>query len=191
MADGLGSRSALLEQLDDRELAGEAVADPDAFRLLYERHVRTVFRFCKRRLGDTSAAEDATSEVFIKAWAGLSSFRGGSFTAWLIVIARHTVADFHRRRRPTAALDEIREPADGSPGPEASAVEAGERAMLRNALAELSEDQRLVLELQLAGWRGPEIAEALNKTPAAVKMLRQRALRRLRAQLASAQGETQ
>jgi DNA-directed RNA polymerase specialized sigma24 family protein len=47
----------------------------------------------------------------------------------------------------------------------------------------LSPEYRSVLELQLAGWSSEQIGSALGKTPAAVKMLRYRALARLRSLL--------
>lgn len=158
-------------------------ADPDAFRALYEQHVVAVYRYCHARLRDPALAEDATSEVFLKAWERRTSYRGGSFAAWLIAITRTTVVDVVRRRPLVLSSpdgDGGRQPADPAPGPEDAAVAAEEHARLLAAMEQLSEDQRAVLELQLAGWRGTEIAEALAKTPAAVKVLRQRALHRLR-----------
>lgn len=171
-------------EIEEVRLAREARDDPAAFQALYERHVHAVYRYCLSRLRDPTAAEDATSEVFLKAWSGIAGHRGGSFAAWLIVIARNTVVDSLRRRRLTADLAEAPEPIDRSPLPEDRAVAAEEHEVLLRAMTQLTDDQRAVLELQLAGWRGPEIAEALGRTPTAVKMLRHRALRRLRDLLA-------
>jgi RNA polymerase sigma-70 factor (ECF subfamily) len=169
---------------DAAGLAAAARDDTRAFEELYERHVAVVYRYCFSRLGDREAAEDATGDVFLKALQGMEDFRGGAVAAWLIVIARNTVVDAVRRRRLTVAVEEPPEPVDPSPRPEDHAVVADERESLRAAIARLSEDQRAVLELQLAGWRGPEIAEALGKSPDAVKMLRLRAVRQLRVLLA-------
>lgn len=48
------------------------------------------------------------------------------------------------------------------------------------ALDQLTDEQRNVIELQLAGLSGPAIAAAVGKSHDAVKMLRLRAVRRLR-----------
>jgi DNA-directed RNA polymerase specialized sigma24 family protein len=52
--------------------------------------------------------------------------------------------------------------------------------MLRAALAQLPDDQRAAVELQLAGWPPDRIAASLGRSPAAVRMLRHRAMTRLR-----------
>ena len=95
---------------------------------LYERHVAAVYRYCFSRLGDREAAEDATGEVFLKALQSIAEFRGGAVGAWLIVIARNTVVDAVRRRRPTLSVEAGPEPVDPSPRPEDQAVAANEGA---------------------------------------------------------------
>ena len=55
---------------------------------------------------------------------------------------------------------------------------------LRAALATLSDEQRAAVELRLAGWSGEQIGAVLGRSPDAVKMLRSRAIGRLRAGLA-------
>ncbi len=164
---------------DDACLVAAARADPRAFGPLYERYVALVYRYCYIQLGEASAAEDVTSEVFLKALAGLRGFRDGSVAAWMLQIARHAVTDSYRRRRPTASIDAVGELTDPSPTPEAAAVVRAEQRALRAALAELPPEQHAAVVLQLAGWSGDQIATALDRSPAAVYMLRARALDRL------------
>ncbi len=200
-----------VEDVDEAALAMTAAAgtDPQAFALLYTRYLRPVFGYCYVRLQDRHAAEDATSEVFLKALANLSGYRGGAFAAWLFRIAHNVVADFHRRSRrdhrdwhtaPATGDDMDRfhgarhgvyealgshtlsmsgDP-DPLPTPEEHALMRAEYEALRSAMDSLSYEQRTVLELQLAGWSGRQIADALGKSTAAVKSLRFRALARLR-----------
>src|SRR5439155_17083438 len=55
--------------LADAELWARAVAgDPGAFEQLFDRHANDIFRFCVRRTGDRSAAEDLMSTTFLNAW---------------------------------------------------------------------------------------------------------------------------
>ena len=51
---------------------------------------------------------------------------------------------------------------------------------LRDALAQLGDDQRQAIELRLAGLKGREIADVLGRSEAAVKMLQFRAMQHLR-----------
>jgi len=164
---------------DDASLARAARTDPRAFAALYERYVGPVFGYCYVQLGDRTAAEDVTSEVFLKALAGLDGYRNGVVAAWFLKIARNTIIDLRRRRRISAPIEAAHELADPGLSPEQEAEARAERRALRAALDELPEDQRTAVELQLAGWSGDQIAAALGRSPAAVYMLRARALARM------------
>lgn len=172
----------------DAVLIAAARQDPSTFIFLYDRYLDAVYRFCYVRLGSREAAEDASSDVFLKALAGLAEFRGGSFPAWLYRIAHNVVADTYRRARPSMPMHEMYEPIDPSESPEELVISSSERDALAAALAMLPDDQRVAVELQLAGWSGEQIAEALGRSPGAVRMLRLRALQRLRDLLEPGEG---
>ena len=164
---------------DDAALVAAARADPSRFGAIYERYVGPVYRFCYIQLGSRVAAEDATSEVFLKALAALPGYRGGSLPGWLLQIARNTVIDLHRRKRPVTSIEERYDLAGRERTPEEEALGAEAREALRRALAVLPDEQRTAVVLQLAGWSGDQVAAALGKTRTAVYMLRVRALARL------------
>jgi RNA polymerase sigma-70 factor, ECF subfamily len=168
---------------DDGPLIAAARTDPQAFARLYERYVGRIYRYCYVRLGSREPAEDATSEVFLRALHGLTGFRDGLFVAWLFRIA-HNVVQNARRGRPLHSLDLAVDLPDAGPLPDRQAETRAERVAVRHALDRLPEHQRAVVELQLAGWRDEEIARALGKRVGAVRMLRYRALERLRHVLA-------
>lgn len=168
---------------EDSALVTAACADPHAFAPLYARYVGPVYRYCYLRLGDRAAAEDATSEVFAKALAGLHGYRDGVFAAWLFRIAHNVVGDVYRRGRPTEQLDAAAEWPDAGPTPADVALSRDRLEALRAALATLPESYRRALELQMAGWSVAESAAALEISAGALKLLRFRALKRLRALL--------
>ena len=61
---------------------------PDDFSEIYEEHSRPIYYFVLRYLGDSAQAEDATHDIFIKAYKNLSRFRGDStIRTWLYRIA--------------------------------------------------------------------------------------------------------
>lgn len=171
---------------DDDALVAAARADRRAFEAVYARYVGPVYRYCHVRLGNREAAEDATSAIFLKILGGLDGYRPGNFPGWLYRIAANTVSDQQRRQRgrPTLPLDAITEPLDPALLPDDAAIAQLTRAELHAALATLPVEQRAAVELQLAGWDGAQISAALGRSPEAVRMLRYRAMTRLRTLLA-------
>lgn len=168
---------------DDAVLVAAATRDRRAFAPLYQRYLDPVYRYSYRRLGSREAAEDATSQVFYRAMAGLDRFRGGSFRAWLFTIAHNVVIDSVRRHPQAFPLDPLYDPPDDASTPEELAIRADERQAVGRALAGLAPDQQRVIELRMVGLTGAEIAEVLGKNVAAVKMLQFRAMTNLRERL--------
>lgn len=183
LASAFGSFPSSRGSDDDEALARAAQQDPLLFTALYQRYLDPIYRYCHVRLGNREAAEDATSEVFLKAFSGLPGYRGNLFAAWLFQIARNVVTDHYRRRRPSVPVDALAELADADDPPEEQAIAASEREAVRAALAQLPEEQRMVLELQLADWSGEQIAAAIGRSHGAVRMLRLRAVQQLKAAL--------
>jgi RNA polymerase sigma-70 factor (ECF subfamily) len=163
----------------DAEMARRAVHDAAAFAELYDRYVDSIFRYCYHRTGNREHAEDVTSAVFTRALESIADFRGGSFRAWLFAIAHTVLINMNRRQR-EASLPIDFETADSMPTPEELAVAATGEDAVNEYLRVLPDTQRQVIELRLAGLSGSEIAEALGRSVAAIKMLQLRAMKRLR-----------
>jgi RNA polymerase sigma factor (sigma-70 family) len=130
--------------------------------------------------------DDLTSEVFERAFSALGGFTGGEaqFRSWVFTIAHHRLADDWRRRarRPMLADCELPDRTGGDVEDEAVRQLATER--VRRLCAGLAPEQRDVLLLRmLATLTIDEIAEALGKTPGAVKALQRRGLAALRRQM--------
>lgn len=167
-------------ELADDALAVRAAADRQAFALLYDRYVDAVYRYAYSRLRDRTAAEDATSLVFLKALAALPAHRAGSFRAWLFAIAHNVLCDAVRSTRGERSLAQGFDFEDRAPRPDDAAIAAVERRSVLRAVALLPDEQRRVVELRLAGLTGPEIARVLGRSHVAVRMTQSRALARLR-----------
>jgi RNA polymerase sigma-70 factor (ECF subfamily) len=165
--------------ISDSELVARSLVDRAEFGMLYDRYVVRIYRFCLRRLANVAAAEDATSTTFLKAIEALPAFRGGSFPAWLFAIANSVVIT-QVRRKTEAGLSAVAESIDPDLGPEDQAMASDAKRTLSALLQEMPDDQRLVIELRLAELSGSEIAESMNRSVAAVKMLQHRAMKRLR-----------
>lgn len=182
-------RTATIDDLesaipDDLEMVERARRNRMAFDELYDRYVESVYRFCNRRLHDDDHAAEATAQVFERAWTGLDRFRGNdalSFRAWLFQIANRLVIDAYRER-PNLPLEHAGELPESNiaylPGPAAERHERQER--LRQALAQLPDEQRHIVEMRLSGLNGVEIAAALGRTHSSIKSSQFRAYTRLR-----------
>ncbi len=177
--------------LDSSALADEALVaraqtgDAAAFGLLYDRYLAGVHAYCFRLLGHREAAEDATTETFLRALTGLPTYRAGSFRAWLYTIARHVVIDEQRRTRPQLSLETAALIPDAASGSDDLERNLDEQATVRALLPQLSPDQRHVISLRLSGLRADEIARVLGKPRNAIDGLHHRALRRAQTLLAA------
>jgi RNA polymerase sigma-70 factor, ECF subfamily len=156
--------------------------DADAVAELYRRYSGQIYRFCLFRLSDEASAEDLTEDVFLNMVESLPLYvdRGLPFAAWLFRIAHHRVADHYRRqaRRQTDKLEDSLP--DSQPGPEAVAAQNTEVLRLRQAMAQLSEDYRMVLQLRFVeGVDLAQAADSMQKSVGATKVMQHRALRQL------------
>ena len=81
--------------------------DLDAFNTLVLTYQDNLFNTALRILGDEELAADATQEAFLSAFRSITSFRGGSFKAWLLRTVTNACYDELRRRkrRPTTPLE--------------------------------------------------------------------------------------
>jgi RNA polymerase sigma-70 factor (ECF subfamily) len=155
------------EKLVARVLAG----DRGAFRSLTERHYNTVYRLSRGILKSSEDAEDATQEIFVRAYQALGQFSGrGAFGGWL---RRMTVNHCLNRIQSVAArasaksysLDLMAEtlPASSASDPEEQLLRSEERARIRVELNELPKAQRAALALRLLdGLSYEEIAEVMG-----------------------------
>lgn len=170
-----------MTEIKEIDLVKAAKTDPQAFDMLYRRHVTAVYRYCLAQSGSVAEAEDLTAQVFLVALETLPKYRGhGSFAAWLFGIARRKCTDFHRRRY--RKRDDSLETAASLPDrdaitPEQNAYQHTVWACVRRQLEQLSQNRREALYLRF--WGGlsvNETAAAMRKSPGAVKMLVSRAI---------------
>jgi RNA polymerase sigma-70 factor (ECF subfamily) len=147
-----------------------------------------VLRYCRARLGRFSgsydAADDVAQEVFVAVLSALPRYRdeGKPFAAFVFGIAGYKVADAQRAAyRTPVPVECVPESADLADGPEASALRSADADRVRALLDQLSEHQRELLTLRVAGeLSAEETAAALGMTPGAVRVAQHRALQRLR-----------
>jgi len=168
---------------EEKRLIERAKRDPREFGALYDRHFQQIYRFVYSRVREQTAAEDVTSEVFIKALKAMPRYQetGRPFAAWLYQIAVNAIADRYRTLRPTHALDDFHDLSVGGPAIEEQAAQRDEIRRIWRRVEELPLQQRTALVLKFQeDMKIEDIAVAMGKTPGAVKLLIHRGVSRLR-----------
>jgi RNA polymerase sigma-70 factor (ECF subfamily) len=151
--------------------------DEVAWRELVTLHSRKVFGLAYRFTGRVDEAEDLTQEVFVKVYRTLDRYREseGSFSAWLMAVARNHAIDHYRRRKEEmlrrADDPQLLEHMAASVEHPIAGLERQERARLvHRGLRALPPELRLPLVLcDLQGLPYDEIATALNLPLGTVK----------------------
>lgn len=161
----------------DIELIERCLArDESAWEQIVLRYKRKVFGIAYKFTGRFEEAEDLTQEVFLKVYKALDSYkREQEFYWWLVSISRNTCIDYYRsakrqRRVITEDLDRIKNFKFDGISPQGS-MEAAERSkLLRESLAHLPDDLRVVLIMRdLKGMSYKEIADQLQLAEGTVK----------------------
>jgi RNA polymerase sigma-70 factor (ECF subfamily) len=139
----------------EAEGAGRPVLElaSDEFAELYQAHSREIYYMTLRLLGEPHKAEDATHDVFLKAFKKWGDFRGDSSArAWLYRIAINHCSNlrqsWHNRNLVTSADESIWENAAArtdSPLRVLEIKELGQR--IQKTLDALSDEYRLLLLL--------------------------------------------
>jgi RNA polymerase sigma-70 factor (ECF subfamily) len=184
--------------------------DPDAYRVLVDRHSRAVFRLAWRMTANSHEAEDIVQETFLRAYKQLQRFDGrAAFSTWIHRIAVNCSLDLirSRKRRQEVMLSgpadsgASEQPLDrlllnvpsSEPSPERNLQSTQIREILTAAMQELSDMERCAFTMRHHDGLGiEEISRALGVQPNAAKHSIFRALKKLRRTLepalASAKG---
>lgn len=184
---------------DDARLVAAALSgDRSAFAAIYDAYADRIHTMCVHMLGDRDEAADVCGEVFLVAFQRLSQLRDPSrLRPWLFAICRHEV---YRRTKRLGRVELVGEVTDmdrhidsDSDFSEAGAVDAAALALVvGEAAAGLDDRDRMVLELQLQGLDGADLADALGTSVSTsyqhVHRMRERMERSLGALLIARQG---
>ncbi len=194
--EGPGQGGVTDDEIDDASRRGTADAwdlvrrtqegDAEAFGLLYDRYVDTIYRFVYYRLGDRTQAEDLTSETFLRALRRISTVheQGRDIGAWLMTIARNLVLDHvksaqYRLCVPTEEIVEAHLEQAGDTTEAAVLAGIDQRALLEAVRLLSPEQQESIVLRFFQGLSLAETAEVMGRNAGAVKALQHRAMQRL------------
>ncbi|MBI3585734.1 MAG: sigma-70 family RNA polymerase sigma factor [Ignavibacteriales bacterium] len=138
--------------------------DHKAFKILYDIHIASLYRFMRQFSPDTHEVEEWVQRAFIKAFNHLGSFDGKArFSSWLFRIAMNEMRMDRRR----AAIIPFTHPEDdeisSSPSNEKESDAWEWNETMRTWMQELDETKRMVFLLyEVEGYSHAEIASMLG-----------------------------
>ena len=175
----------LNEQSEEQLLTAAMTFDEAALGELYDRYETKIYTYIYRRIGDEPAAEDLTSQVFMRMLQAIREDKAwhSSFSGWLYRIAHNLVIDHYRQRarHTQVSIDDNPTLSDDNDNPVENVAAQMEAEQIRFAMRQLTEEQSEVLSLRfLEGYSIQEVALMMDKTEGAIKALQYRAVATLR-----------
>lgn len=180
-ARALMENAGCLEEFETNLIVQAKSGDHYAFEQLYRIHIGRVYAICLRILADRSWAEDASQQIFVRAWLKLNSFRGeSSFASWLYRVSINLILgelkSSGKRGTQISALTDSQLAAGSRLEPSRNM-----RLDLERAIASLPQQARAVFVLHdIEGFRHEEIADAMGLAVGTSKAQLFRARRLLR-----------
>ena len=170
----------IINQEDDQII--RAQKDPTQFGVIYDSYVQRVYRFLLARTANPADAEDLTSSTFLTAVEKINHYHpDGHFGAWLFRIAANKQIDMYRKRkrRDESTLDE--ELPSGEEDLLGCLIHDERQLALRKELKKLSDQERELIQLRLAGQMSfNEMAAYLRQNVEKVKKSYYRLIERLK-----------
>jgi len=162
------------------------------FGRIYDKYIDKIYRFIFLKIGSQEIAEDLTSDTFLKGWKAFqraedpkNDYQIENTQAFLYQIARHAIADHYKEKgRVEIVSAEDRIIADLGVDLEQKAILSSDMNNIRLALNNLNEDyQNVIIWRYLDGFSTAEVAQMMNKSEQATRVLLHRALKSLRDQV--------
>lgn len=180
------------EPTDETLIARICASDNEALGLLFHRYARLVWTVAERIVRNKAEADDLLQDVFLLIRRKASAFNGSSGSVRSLIVHMTYQQALSRRRYLNLRNGQAQQPegriaAIGAPNTQLydESIEAHfGQEQLREALKELSNDQRRTLELFFQeGYTTAEIAERLEQSVGQVKHHYYRGLEKLRKRL--------
>ncbi|HMB70187.1 MAG TPA: RNA polymerase sigma factor [bacterium] len=176
--------------LSPEDLMAAVARQPEALGRFFDHYVDRVFGLAYRMLGDRTAAEDVSQEVFLKIHRAIDRLDPQRDPGpWVTTITCNACREHWRgaqqkMRQKSVPLDEIADWQDAHPrsgdSPEEDVLRGERNTKVQDALMKLPDTLREVVILHdWQGLRHREIAEMLETSHAAVRKRYSRALEAL------------
>ncbi|MFN2129418.1 MAG: sigma-70 family RNA polymerase sigma factor [Anaerolineae bacterium] len=162
--------------------------DRETLAGIYEQFHEPIYSYVYRRVNDVEMASDLAAEVFHRLLRSVQQkgFPECEMRAWLYRTAHNLVVDHYRRQTHRQHLPLEEDLVDGGEDPAGLVEQKANADRVRRALRHLTDAQQQVIALKfLQGLTNQEVAEILDRSVGAIKLLQHRGLAALQRHLAA------
>ncbi|MBP3952887.1 RNA polymerase sigma factor [Bacillus suaedae] len=162
----------------------------EALELLYDRYERILFSFIYRFVKDSGLTEEIMQDLFLKLWKQKSMYDStkGSFSSWLLTLARNAAIDALRKQKKTEYGLLERDQREDPENIEKKVVQKEENDTIHEAMSTLPNDQQTIVKLfYFEGHTQKHIADTCQIPLGTVKGRIRLALKHLRKKLSREQ----
>lgn len=178
------AQSCMEEQEDSRWLDHLRGGDNDAFKLLFERYYAALCAFATGYVEDSDSAEDIVQDVFFKLYTDKVVFDSVvALKSYLYTAVKNQSLNYLKHQRIKQEYLVSREEKEQTTFFFNRIVEQELVMLVTEAMTELPEQTRKVMELVMEGKENPEIAEELGVTIDSVKSHKKRGRQFLKSRL--------
>lgn len=162
---------------------------------IYDKYIDKIYRFIFLKVNSQEVAEDLCSDTFVRGWQAFQKSQASNpdkkvdkienIQAFLYKIARNRVIDYYRKKGKFQIISaNYREIIDPQTDLEEKAVLNSDMDTIRLALSNLKEDYQDVIILRyLNELSMDEIAQIMDRSEQAVRVLLHRAIKSLKIRL--------
>lgn len=156
--------------------------DANAFEVIYNRYVDKIYRFVYFRINEKDMVDDLTNEIFLKTWRQIRDNKKiDNLKAYLYKITRNLIIDHYRTRREQIDIEKVPHLVDDGQDLVSEINLTDDLEYLKKKIKNLRTDYREVLIFRyIEDLTIAEIAEILDKTEGAVKVMTHRAINKLK-----------
>ena len=166
------------EFYSDEKIIEISKTDSRCFSYIYRRYKDRVFYFFSRRVNSKEEAWDLTQETFMRAFKNRHSFtyQGYRYSSYLFRIAKNILINYYRKKK-TVSLESLNQDPYFKP----SYRQSFDNRLIWKATDNLLTTEKIVLEERYKKGKSiREIAQKINKSENAIKLILSRARKKLR-----------
>ncbi len=179
------------ERIDEELVTAYINGENLALEILVRRHIKPIFGFVFRYVGNVGDAEDITQDIFVSIWKNIDKFdTSKKFKTWIFAIAKNASLNWLRKKKPSTFSDVTKEGdeqqfdetiEDENPLPAELFDRASLKEELESAIGKLNPRYQTALILHYKEeLTFREIAEIENESVNTVKSRHLRAINKLR-----------
>jgi RNA polymerase sigma-70 factor (ECF subfamily) len=155
-----------------------------SFGLIYNHYVSQIYRFVFFKVSVKQVAEDLTHEIFLSAWQNIKNYKQKQFpiSSWLYQIARNKVIDYYRTDKKNISIDTEDSQEEMLGSEEQASLDIPLAIDKVKSLIKFlkPEYQDVLIMRYVEDLDHKEIANALNKSEGAIRLIQHRAINNLK-----------